>query len=66
MITEYKVTKTYSGTPQGGIISPVLANIYLDKFDKYMNEYANKFNKGTVRSRNQDICKLNTKRDYIF
>lgn len=35
---------TYNGTPQGGIISPILANIYLDKLDKYMVEYISKFN----------------------
>lgn len=28
------VTKTREGTPQGGNLSPLLANIYLDKFDK--------------------------------
>ena len=41
--------RTYSGTPQGGIISPILANIYLDKFDKYIKEYINRFNKGGTR-----------------
>ena len=37
------------GTPQGGIVSPILANIYLDKFDKYIREYINRFNKGVTR-----------------
>jgi len=27
---------TEKGSPQGGIISPLLANIYLDRFDQYM------------------------------
>lgn len=51
---------TYSGTPQGGIISPMLANIYLDQFDKYMKEYAEKFDKGDARKRNNEYYRLNT------
>lgn len=33
-----KLTKTMTGTPQGGVISPLLANIYLNYFDKVMTE----------------------------
>ena len=61
-IEDWVYHKTYSGTPQGGIISPILANIYLDKLDKYMQEYIQKFNKGKDRKRNPEYRKLETKR----
>jgi len=42
--------KTYSGTPQGGIISPVLANIYLNELDNFVEKtLAFQFNKGTKK-----------------
>lgn len=45
-VEDWVFHRTYSGTPQGGIISPILANIYLDKFDKYVKEYISHFDKG--------------------
>jgi RNA-directed DNA polymerase len=30
---------TNTGTPQGGIVSPLLANVYLHEFDKFMKRY---------------------------
>lgn len=41
--------KTYSGVPQGGIISPLLANIYLNELDKYAEEYKKKFDSQTSK-----------------
>ena len=51
-VEDWVFHNSYSGTPQGGIISPILANIYLDKFDKYINEYIQNFNKGKRRKEN--------------
>ena len=63
-VEDWKYNKTYSGTPQGGIISPILANIYLDKFDKYIKEYAAKFRKGDRRSINPEYWRLNNKKNW--
>ena len=57
-IENWVFNKTYSGTPQGGIISPILANIYLDQLDTYMREYIQKFNKGKERADNPERVKF--------
>ncbi|MDL2259232.1 group II intron reverse transcriptase/maturase [Eubacteriales bacterium OttesenSCG-928-K08] len=36
---------TYSGTPQGGIISPLFANIYLHELDKFVAKLAKNFDR---------------------
>ena len=61
-LEDWQFHKTYSGTPQGGIISPILANIYLDEFDKFMAKYADEFNRGVERRRNSEYRKLEVQR----
>ena len=48
-VEDWTFHNTYSGMPQGGIVSPILANIYLDKLDKYVKEYIQHFDMGTKR-----------------
>ncbi|MEP6929427.1 MAG: reverse transcriptase domain-containing protein, partial [Flavobacterium sp.] len=60
-VEEWVFHKTYSGTPQGGIISPMMANIYLDKMDKFIKEYASNFDKGVKRADNPEYFKLSRK-----
>ena len=45
--------QTYSGTPQGAILSPLLANIFLNELDQFVEtELLPKWNRGEKRKRN--------------
>ena len=37
-LEEWKFNHTLSGVPQGGVVSPILANIYLDRFDQWVEQ----------------------------
>ena len=44
-LEDFVYHNTYSGCPQGGIISPILANIYLHELDLYVAELSKGFQK---------------------
>jgi retron-type reverse transcriptase len=52
-LEDWRFDKTLSGTPQGGVVSLVLSNIYLDRLDKFVEEtLLADCNRGTRRRRN--------------
>ena len=52
------------GTPQGNVVSPVLANIVLDRLDKFIEGYKAKFEKGKTRKMSRKYISLKNRRDY--
>jgi len=57
-----KHVKSKIGTPQGNIISPILSNIILHKFDEFMKKSENKFHKGKTRKKNPLYHRLTMRR----
>lgn len=58
-LEDWTFNQTLSGTPQGGIISPILANILLDKLDKFVETVLiPKYSSGERRTPNHEYVKL--------
>jgi group II intron reverse transcriptase/maturase len=56
-LEEWVYHRTYSGTPQGGTVSPILANIYLHELDEWLEQKACTFNLGKGRAYNPEYKK---------
>lgn len=59
-LEDWKFNKTISGTPQGGVISPLFANIYLNEFDSWVeNVLIPKYTKGKRQKANPEYSHIN-------
>ena len=57
-LDDWTFERTYSGTPQGGVVSPILANIYLHELDLFMAEMKAGFDQGAKRRANPSYAVL--------
>lgn len=58
-LEQWRYHRTQSGTPQGGVLSPLLANIYLGQLDHYVEtNLCSLYTRGTVRRHNPVYARL--------
>lgn len=65
-LATWQYHRTYSGTPQGGILSPLLANIYLDRFDQFVEtQVVPHYTRGTGRRPNPAYTRVHGRLAYL-
>jgi group II intron reverse transcriptase/maturase len=53
------------GTPQGSVLSPLLANIVLNELDEYMTKSISTFEKGKKKARNKEYDKITSQIQWL-
>jgi group II intron reverse transcriptase/maturase len=62
-LEDWQYHETLSGCPQGGVVSPILSSIYLDKLDQFVEqELIPQYTQGPIRRHNPGYRRLNDRR----
>jgi len=64
-LEDWEYHDTLSGVPQGGVVSPILSNIYLDKLDKFVGqELIPQYTRGERRARSPEYHRVRARMKY--
>ena len=64
-LEDWEYHDTLSGVPQGGVVSPILSNIYLDKLDKFVEqELIPQYTRGERRARSPEYHRVRARMKY--
>jgi group II intron reverse transcriptase/maturase len=61
-LEDWQYHDTLSGTPQGGVVSPILSNIYLHKLDEFVEQgIIPRYTRGMLRARNLAYTRIRSR-----
>jgi len=58
VVLQTGITRINTGVPQGGVLSPLLSNIYLDKLDLHINKLKSEFDRGEKRKNSLEYNRI--------